>query len=89
MARPVRRERWVRRERSGGGCDGSSALFSTVRVVALRLMGNQGTRAKHKAFRSSRVLLPGLFDHRGIGWVVSRSHAPLNVWLGLVVLLLS
>jgi phosphate transport system permease protein len=33
--------------------------------------------------------LPSLFDHRGVGWLVFRSHAPLNVWLGLVVLLLS
>jgi hypothetical protein len=73
------RARPVRRERSGGGCAGSSALFSTVPAVALRVIGNQGTRAKHKAHRSSRVLLPGLFNHRGIGWVVPRGHAPWNV----------
>ena len=42
-------------------------------------MGNQGKRAKLKAHRSSRVLLPGLFNHRGIGWLVPRSHAPLSV----------
>jgi len=29
----------VRWERSGGGWDGSSALFSKVRVLGLRLMG--------------------------------------------------
>jgi hypothetical protein len=33
------RARPMRRERSGGGCDGSSALYSTVRAVAPRLMG--------------------------------------------------
>ena len=79
----------MRRERSGGGCDGSFALFSTVPAVAPRVMGNQGTRAKHKAHCSSRVLWPGLFNHRGIGWLVFRGHAPWNVWLGSVVLLLS
>jgi hypothetical protein len=26
-----------------------------------------------------RLLLPGLFNHKGIGWLVPRSHAPLNV----------
>ena len=110
----------MRRERSGGGCDGSSGLFSTVRVVALCVMGvdfsgrrlgaaasrarplraretleitghrstgNQGTRAKHKAHGSSRVLLPGLFNHRGIGWLVACSHAPWNVRLGLRLVL--
>jgi hypothetical protein len=45
-------------------------------------MGNQGTRAKLKLHRSSRVLLPGLFNHRGIGWLVFRSYAPLNVRVG-------
>jgi hypothetical protein len=69
----------VRRERSGGGCDGSSAVVSMVRAVGPRLMGNQATRAKHKAHRSSRVLLPGLFNRRGIGWLVPRSDADLNV----------
>ena len=80
----------MRRERSGGGCAGSSALISTVPAVALRLMGNQGMRAKHEAHRSSRVLLPGLFNHRGIGWVVSRSHASRNVWrwVGVVVVVI-
>ncbi len=73
-----------RRERSGGGCDGSSVVVSRVPAVAPRLMGNQGMRAEHKAHRSSRVLLPGLFNQRGIGWLVSRSHAPWNVRLGLV-----
>jgi hypothetical protein len=29
----------MRREHSGGGCAGSSALFSTVPAVAPRLMG--------------------------------------------------
>jgi hypothetical protein len=34
----------------------------------------------------SRVLLPGLFNHRDIGWLVPRSRAPLNVrpWLSMI-----
>ena len=99
----------MRWKRSGGGCAGSSALFSTVPAVAPRLMGvdfsgrrlgrlatcpsrtcetpeittqwagDLGTRAKHKAHRSSRVLLPGLFNNGGIGWFVPRSYALWSV----------
>ena len=28
------------------------------------------------------ALLPGLFNHKGIGWLVPRSHAPLNARFG-------
>ena len=47
----------------------------------LRLFGQFGIRA-HK---SASVLKPGLFNPRGIGWLVPRSHAPFNVGLVWVV----
>jgi hypothetical protein len=78
LARSGRRSRArrVRRVRSGGGRDGSSALFSSAPAVAPRLMGvdfpgrRLGT-APSRARRSRPCETPEISAHRAI-----RSRAP-------------